>query len=215
MTRSPVRIVGGILLVVVGILTLLQGLGALDNIAPIFWAIIFCIGGILLLYIFLANRVHWWAIIPGFLLLSVAALLVVEEFAPDLGGDWEGVLVLGGIGAAFWVIYFMKREQWWAIIPGGVMVTLALVTGLSSVFEGAEIGGVFLIGLGLTFGLLSLLPTPEGRMKWALIPAAVLSIVGLLITAATVSLLNYLWPAALILAGLYGIFRAFVPRRGE
>ena len=209
MTRSPVRIVGGILLVVVGILTLLQGLGALDNIAPIFWAIIFCIGGILLLYIFLANRVHWWAIIPGFLLLSVAALLVVEEFAPDLGGDWEGVLVLGGIGAAFWVIYFMKREQWWAIIPGGVMVTLALVTGLSSTLDSDVAGGVFFLGLGLTFGLMAFLPSSEGRMKWAPIPGAILLIIGAVIMSASTEVFKYLWPAALILVGIYLIVRVF------
>ena len=209
MTRSPVRIVGGILLVVVGILTLLQGLGALDNIAPIFWAIIFCIGGVLLLYIFLTNRVHWWAIIPGFLLLSVAALLVVEEFAPDLGGDWEGVLVLGGIGAAFWVIYFMKREQWWAIIPGGVMVTLALVTGLSSTLDSDVAGGVFFLGLGLTFGLMAFLPSSEGRMKWAPIPGAILLIIGAVIMSASTEVFKYLWPAALILVGIYLIVRVF------
>jgi len=52
-------------------------------------------------------------------------------------------------------------------------------------------------------------------MKWALIPAAVLLIIGLLIAAATASLLNYLWPVALILVGLYVIVRVLLPRRGE
>jgi hypothetical protein len=36
------------------------------------------------------------------------------------------MLVVGGIGFAFWAIYFVKREHWWAIIPGSVMLTIAL-----------------------------------------------------------------------------------------
>jgi len=93
---------------------------------------------------------------------------------PDVPETLGGVLFLAAIGLAFWVIYFTKRELWWAVIPGGAMFTLALVAGLESVFEGAEMGGVFFLGLGLTFVLLYFVPTPQGRMKWALIPAAVL-----------------------------------------
>jgi len=215
MRRFEVRVVGAILLIGVGILFLLQNLGVLGAISAILWALLFAVGSAVFFYVFLTDRSNWWAVIPGFVLLGIAGLIALSELAPEVESAWGGALFLGCIGLAFWVVYLSKREHWWAVIPGGVMVTTALVTGLSSIFEGAEMGGAFLIGLGLTFGLLSLLPTPEGRMKWALIPAAVLSIVGLLITAATASLLNYLWPAALILAGLYGVFRAFVPRRRE
>ncbi|MFQ5812924.1 MAG: hypothetical protein ACE5I2_07030 [Anaerolineae bacterium] len=119
---------------------------------------------------------------------------------------------MGGIGLAFWVIYFQKREYWWAVIPGGVMFTVALIAGLDAVFEGAETGGVLFLGLGLTFGLLSLLPTPQGQMRWALIPAAILLVMGLLVTAATTGILQYLWPTALILVGLYLLFRMFRSR---
>ena len=215
MRRFEVRVVGAILLIGVGVLFLLQNLGVLGAISAILWALLFAVGGAVFFYVFLTDRSNWWAVIPGFVLLGIAGLIALSELAPEVEGAWGGALFLGCIGLAFWVVYLSKREHWWAVIPGGVMVTTALVTGLSSVFDGAEIGGIFLIGLGLTFGLLSLLPTPEGRIKWALVPAAVLSIVGLLITAATASLLNYLWPAALSLAGLYGIFRAFVPGRRE
>lgn len=204
-----VRTVGAILLIVVGILLLLQNLGILVSVVALIWSLIFGIGGLIFLYMFLANRTQWWAIIPGFALLGLAALIALDEFLPRVGDALGGTIFLGGIGLAFWVIYFLNREHWWAVIPGGVMFTVALVAGLDSVFEGAETGGVLFLGLGLTFGLLSLLPTPQGRMRWALIPAAVLLVMGLLITAATTGVLDFLFAAALILAGLYLLFRMF------
>ena len=215
MRRFEVRVVGAILLIAVGILVLLQNLGVLAVDLALLWALLFGAGGVVFLYVFLTDRTNWWAIIPGFVLLSIAAIIALDQFAPQISESWGGALVLGGIGLAFWVVYLTSRENWWAVIPGGVMVTLALVTAISSVVEGVEMGGVFLIGLGLTFGLLSLLRTPEGRMKWALIPAGVLLVVGLLVTAATASLLQYLWPVALILIGLYVILRILLPRRGQ
>jgi hypothetical protein len=49
-------------------------------------------------------------------------------------------------------------------------------------------------------------------MKWALIPAAVLLVMGLLLLAAAIAILEVLWPAALILVGLYFVIRVFVSR---
>jgi hypothetical protein len=213
MKRPEIRIVGAILLIAIGVLSLLQNLGILGGVSAVFWALIFGASGLLFVYIFLTSRHQWWAIIPGFVLLSVGTLIFVETFVPSLG-DWGGALVLGGIGLAFWAVYLANREHWWAVIPGGVMLTLALVIGLSSGLEdfGIETGGVFFLGLGLTFALLRFVPSPEGEMKWALIPAAVLLVMGLIITAAAEDLLVYLWPVSLIVAGLYLILRVFRPR---
>jgi hypothetical protein len=50
-------------------------------------------------------------------------------------------------------------------------------------------------------------------MKWAFIPAGIMIVMGLLITAALSPLINYIWPSALILAGLLLVFRAYIWRR--
>jgi len=210
--RFDVRTIGGILLIVFGILLLLQNLGILMGVVALIWALIFAAGGAILVYMFLTNRANWWAIIPGFALLSIGALIALDEFWPQVGNALGGAIFLGGIGLAFWVIYLFNREHWWAIIPGGAMFTLAAVAGLESVFEGAELGGVFFVGLGLTFALLSLVPAPQGRMKWALIPAVVMVVMGVLIAAAAAGGLALLGGIALILAGLYALFRIFVHR---
>lgn len=212
MRKLEARVIWGILLIAGGILFLLQNFGLFGGMLTFLWVLIFGAAGAIFLFVLLTNRAHWWAVIPGFALLSLAALIALDQLIPQIGDAWGGTLFLGGIGLSFWVIYFVKREHWWAIIPGGVMLTLALIAGLASVLEGTETGGVFFLGLGLTFGLLSFVPTPQGRIKWALIPAAVLLVMGLLLGAAAAPLLNYLWPVALILLGLYHIFRTLISR---
>ena len=215
MRRFDVRIVGGTLLIVAGVLALLQTLGILVGALVIFWAFLFGAGGLVFLYLYLTDRDHWWPLIPGFALLGLAAIIGLDRFAPQLGDVWSGPLILGAIGLAFWAIYFINREHWWAVIPGGVLFTLALVAGVSSFVGEVETGGIFFLGLGLTFGLLSFLPTPQGRMKWTLIPAAVLLAMGLLVTATAAELMRYIGPAALILVGLYLILRVFFPRQDQ
>jgi len=215
MKRFDVRIVGGILLVVAGILSLLQTLGILAGANALFWALLFGAGGLVFIYLYLANREHWWPLIPGLALLSLGAIIGLDRFAPRVGEAWGGVLVLGAISLAFWAIYFANREHWWAVIPGGVLLTLAVVAGVSSFVGEAGTGAIFFLGLGLTFGLLSFLPTKQGRMKWMLIPAVVLLAMGLLTTAVAAEMLQYIGPAALILVGLYLALRVFLPRQGQ
>ena len=165
MRRVEVHVVGGILLVAAGALFLLQNFGILA-VGAYVWPLLFGAGGAVFLYVFLTNRANWWAVIPGFVLLSLATLIALDQFAPQVGETWGGALFLCGIGAAFWVVYFTKREQWWAVIPGGVLLTIGLVTGLSSVLEGVEMGGVFFLGLGLTFGLLGFSAVLGSLMIW-------------------------------------------------
>ncbi len=212
MKRFDVRTVAAILLIVVGILLLLQNVGILVGVVALIWSLIFAAGGLVFLYVFLTNRVHWWALIPGFALLSIAALIALDQFLPRVGDALGGTIVLGGIGLAFWVIYFLNREHWWAVIPGGVLATLALIVGLESVFEGDEIAGILFLGLGLTFGVLYFLPSPQGRMKWAIFPAAILLVMGLLFTVAAIGAFQYLGAVALIVAGLYLLYRMFRSR---
>lgn len=211
MKRLDVRIVGGILLIVAGILALLQTWGIFPVAISIFWAFLFGAGGVAFLFMFLTRRDHWWPLIPGFTLLGLAATIVLDQFAPQMEDAWSGVIFLGMIGLAFWAIYFTNREHWWAIIPGGALLTLALVAAISPAAGEVETGGAFFLGLGLTFGLLAFLPTPQGRIKWAGIPAGALLALGLLVIAASATVLDYFWPAALILIGLYLVLRAFLP----
>ena len=213
MKRFDVRNIGAILLIVVGLLLLLQGFEILEGVVALVWALVLTAGGLVFLYLFLTERNrYWWAIIPGFALLGAAAQIFLDQFFPRIGGDLGGMILLGALALAFWVIYFQNREYWWAIIPGGALVTLALIAGLDPFFEGDEMGGLLFIGLGLTFGVLYLRPSPYKWMKWFIIPAVVLLGMGLLITIAAIGGSDLMIGAALIAVGLFLLFRMFRAR---
>jgi hypothetical protein len=205
------RVIWGILLIVAGVLFLLQELDFLPG-ASLIWPVIFGVVGLAFLYHFLTDRAQWWPVIPGLAMLGIALLILWGQFAPEPIQDWGTVFFMGGLSLAFWIVYFTNRENWWAVIPGGALLTLAVVIFASSILEGVEVAGVFFLGMGLTFGLVALLPTPEGRMTWAFIPALVLLVMGALITAAAAEIIAYVWPAALILAGVYLLTRALASR---
>ena len=119
---------------------------------------------------------------------------------------------MGGIALSFLVIYGLERDTWWALIPGGVMLTMALVTSLDEFAPNIETGGVFFLGLGATFGALALTNTKLGQLRWAWIPAVVLVIIGVFMLATTVNLFAFITPAALVLVGAYLIWRTIATR---
>jgi len=194
------RVLWGLLLVLAGIVFLLDSIGTI-SIGDYQWAIILVIGGLAFLSVFFADRQHWWALFPSFGLLIGGTILFFESSFPWISSDFGGAIALGGIGLAFLLIFLSNFKNWWALIPAGVLFSLAAMFVL-----GIESGGVFLIGLGLTFGVLGFIPTEHGRMRWAFIPAVVLILLGIFITLAVYNLFAVLWPLALIAAGVMIIY---------
>jgi hypothetical protein len=146
----------GVLLVALGALFLLQNFGFLGDIGNLIWVSLFGLGGLAFLWVFIANREQWWALIPGFALLGLAGTLFLSDL--DIAGGLIGGFFLGSIGMAFLIIYIIRREHWWAIIPAGALLTLALVATVSSSLPGEVGGSIFFFGLAATFGA-HLLPT--------------------------------------------------------
>jgi hypothetical protein len=210
------RVLWGAVLIIGGVLFLLQNLNVLQ-LGDLAWAILLGLVGVYILTIYISNRTNWWALIPGIVLIDLAVILGLQVILPSMKEFLIGSLFLAGIGLAFWAVYLNNRDFWWAVIPGGVLFTLAIVAGISEVRPGLETGGIFFLGLGATFALLAVLPSggsvPAHALRWALIPAGVLIIMGLLLTAASASLINYIWPVVLILAGLFLVYNTLASRR--
>jgi hypothetical protein len=207
------RVVWGSLLILAGLLLLLGNLTNL-NFGSIFFAILFGLAGLFFLSVYVQNRSSWWALIPGVILPSLGVMIGLDELAPAFSDVVGGAFFLGSISLAFWLVYLTNRSQWWAVIPAGVLLTLAIVAGLEELFPNAEMGGVFFVGLGLTFALLGLLPNQGVNLRWAFIPAGILILFGLLISTAEFGLINYAWPILFILAGMFLLLRTFMLRRG-
>ena len=102
--------------------------------------------GLPFLLIFLTDRKHWWALIPGMTMIGVAAAVFLEGVGV-ISDEAVGGLVVGGIALGFLLIYLIDRKQWWALIPGGIMGTVAFFLLVATVIE--YVWPVALILLGL------------------------------------------------------------------
>ena len=206
MKRFDMRIVLGLVLVGAGALFLLENLGLFYGGISLLWIVILGGAGITSLYVYANNRNHWWALIPGSTLLAIALNIGLDLVAPRLASVLGGGIILGGISLSFWLIFLTNRHFWWAVIPAGVLTSLAVVAVLE---EFVNTGGLFLVGLGLTFILIAVLPGYENRLKWAYIPGGILTLIGVLTMPLLGGIFNVLWPLALIGAGGYVIYKNF------
>lgn len=196
----------GIVLIAGGLLFLMQSLGLLmlDNL----WPIIFAAPGAVFLYAFIRQRENWWAVMPGMSLLGIGALIAFDQIFPRANNNWGGAIFLGSLAMAFLAVYLRTgTHEWWAIIPAGVLGTLTATILLEPLLGSEFTGGLFMLGLAATFALVYLLPTPSGRMRWAIYPAAILGGIGILTSIAATQIIRILGPSAIIALGLYLILR--------
>jgi hypothetical protein len=200
MKRIDYRILVGAVLILGGILMLLDRTGLLKGATNFFWAGILAVGAAIFLFWFFTDRSKWWAAIPGFTLGGMAASTLLLD---RLG--WGGLAFLGGIGLGFWAIYFTRPARWWAIIPGGVLLTLGVTSVMSEAYGVVNSGGVFFVGLGITFVLVALL----AKMRWAFIPAAVLLLLGFFLGTPFVGAMEFIWIGLLLVAGAVMVVSAF------
>jgi hypothetical protein len=203
------RLLWGVVLIVGGALLLLDTFGIFQG-GALFWTVVSAFAGAMFLALYISDHNHWWALIPGTIFLAISATIGFNSFLPGFSASrWNGVFILGGIALSFLLVYLAERGNWWAIIPAGILTTIALVAFVDTGTSAFASGGIFFLGLGITFLLVALLPTPYGQMRWAWIPALILGVIGLLIVVSQENLINYLWPAALILGGAVLIIRSF------
>jgi hypothetical protein len=200
----------GVLLVALGAFFLLQVTGSFGVLTSLFWSVALAAAGAVFLYVFLtALHTRWWAAIPGFTLLGLAATIFYDRFAPPFFSEIGAAVFLASIGAGFVAIFFTNREQWWAIIPGGALLSVAGVVLVTQAGIGfLNPASVLFIGLGLTFGLLGLMSTYlNTNLRWAYIPAAILLVMGIVIFTPFVGAIGWIWPLAFIAGGAYLILR--------
>lgn len=205
MNKDRSRLLWGTLLILAGILFFLQEFQVLGSAFEYLWIILMAFGSGAFLWIYFTKPDQWWAVIPGLTLLGLTMVGLENIIQVFPGGNWSGAVFLGCIGLAFWLVYLRRQEQWWAIIPGGVLVTLALVAGLDFLTDWSDV--VFFLGMGLTFLLVALLPGQAYNTRWAFIPAGILGVLGLLLMAPLQSVLKYIWPVVLVGLGIFVLIR--------
>lgn len=164
--------------------------------------------------VYLARPFHRWALIPAGILtlLACSALLATLPVFPQ---EWRGALggsiFLAGLGTTFLLIALVRRDVWWPILPGGILLVLATLPILS------EIGGlgrwipiVFFSGVALVFLAVHF----ATHTRWSLWTAAIVFAVALFVQLAAGPgwFSGSLVGIALIALGAILLVRRAVPR---
>lgn len=160
--------------------------------------------------VYLNNHTRTWA-------LLVAYIMFVLSIAPAMssgGGDiaaYFGAVFLFAIALPFFVIYFRSPENWWAIIPAGVMTTLSVITTLAIAIqdeaEGVYVPAVLMGGLAITFAVVWL----RNAKPWAKVVTIILAVlaIGFVFLA---SYTEIFLPVVFILVGGYLLYTAMRPK---
>jgi hypothetical protein len=189
------RLVPGLILIGIGILGLISTLGWFGGLGGLPGAVLF---GAAAYFAHLQGRhtgSRFWR-----LATYPLAGLAIASIAPDPLG---GFAFLGSLGLAFAIVYREDANQWWAVIPAGALLSLAVTALVDGMTRSAGAGGaVFLFGLAATFFVLTRLP--RHAQPWAVFPAGVLAV--LAVVALTTSG-GWIVPVLLIAAGAWMLLR--------
>jgi len=151
-------------------------------------------------------------IISGLVLILLGGLFLVNQFIeiPSVGN-----LFLPGLGLIFLVWGIVTRTGG-LLVPGGILTGIGTGVYLMNALplEGNAEPGVFLLSFGGGFALITLLSAIFTREThwWALIPGGILATIGGALYAGGIAqdvleIIGRFWPVALILVGVYVIFR--------
>ncbi len=205
------RTIFGTLLIAAGVLILLQQLGYLGGGAgdAIFTGL-FALGALNFYGRYREDLDSWWLALIAFVLAAFAVEGLLNLFLPAVGRAIGGAVLFIFLGTAFLLAYLRNSINWWAIIPAGVMYSLAAVTVVDDVLGNSPIdgGGVLFLGMGLTFLALSFIRVNGERMSWGIFPAIFLIGFGLYINLGELANWEVVWPSLLILVGGYFLVQA-------
>lgn len=157
--------------------------------------------------VFLIDRGNWWALIPGWVLSVLTAVILLSESAAE---EILGTLVMFGIALPFWIVYWRSPKQWWAAIPAGIMTTIGIIVMMSSLVESTSwgprlIAAVLFLGFAAPFAFLWL-RRDQYPTRWAMYPALGLVAMGLLALLVGPNM-DWVWAVALILIGSWLLLR--------
>jgi hypothetical protein len=166
----------GVLLIGAGLLVLAEQMGYTSMFSPQVWMIVFA--GISLLGIVsyaLSGWMQWGWLFPAGVFGGLAVIIALAE--ANVSSAAVGSPLFFGLLIPFAAAYLTDRTRnWWALIPGGVMLFLALTALLVDSAGGEWVGALFLLLVGLTFLFVYL----NNRARiWALIVAYVFGVLSI------------------------------------
>jgi len=163
------------------------------------WVAILAAGGLGVFAVYLTDRSQWGFLIPAYVLWAVAGLVALIELNV-LQDAFIAIYVLMAIALPFLVVFLRNRGQWWALIPFYVILAIGMMIGLTelNIVPDAFVATYVLTAIALPFLVVFL---RNREQWWALIPAYVLLIIGVMVALIELGVLSdLLVPAYVLLA---------------
>ena len=166
----------GVLMIGGGLLALADQMGYIDTLSPQMWMTVFAGLSLLGLVSYaLSGWKQWGLLFPTGVFGGLALVIALAE-ARVYSAAVASPLFFGLL-IPFIAAYLTDRtHNWWALIPGGVMLFLALTTLLVDSAGGEWVGALFLFLIALSFFAVYL---NHRSYTWALLVAYILAVLGI------------------------------------
>src|SRR5215207_5717589 len=166
----------GALLIGAGVLALAEQTGHVDAFTPQMWIMVFAAISLLGFVSYaLSGWKQWGWLFPAGVFGGLAVTITLATNNVDSAA--VGSPLFFGLLIPFVAAYLTDRvHNWWALIPGGVILFLALVTLLVDSTGGEWVGALFLFIIALSFFVVYL----NNRTRaWALLVAYITAVLGI------------------------------------
>jgi hypothetical protein len=199
-------LVWGGLLIALGVLLLIQ---VYVDLTAWIWVAVLAAAGFGAFLIYLTDPSDWGMLIPAYVLWAVAGLVALIEL-DVLMDEWIALYVLSAIALPFLAGFLRDRKRWGLLIPAYVLLAVGLMVGLigAGVLDDLLVPAYVMFAIAIPF----LLVFVRNRANWwALIPGGIMAVIGLSFLIAE-SAIEYIFPVAVILVGVWILVRQFMAK---
>lgn len=195
-------LVWGSLLIIFGVVGLVE---SFIDLTPWAWVAILAATGLGIFGLYLRDRSEGWPLIPAYALWAVAGLLALVELNV-LRDDFLAAYVLFTIALPFIAVYLRDRSQWWALIPAYVLLSIGIMIPLEEIgfLNDFLVPAYVMFVIALPFFVVYI---RNPKQWWPLIPGGIMAAIGL--SFLLVEAFQYVFPALVILVGLWVLIRSF------
>jgi hypothetical protein len=175
MVNRTINLLLGILLLLAGGLVLAQNLGFIPEFTDNIWILVFAGLSVLFFGAYFASGLKNWPwLFPACILGGLALTVALAE--SGLENAMVAAPLMLGCALPFLGAYLVDRKRnWWALIPGWVLLVISLLLALVDSVPGELVAALILLSIAVPFLVIFGL---DRTKKWALIPAFVLAAVG-------------------------------------
>ncbi len=148
------------------------------------------------------------SIVPGLILIVLGILFILSNFnALEL--DWEilWTYILIVMGVIFWLGFIFDRSKEGFIMPGTILLTVGIIFNVSERFGWSNMDHLwpFFI-LAPAFGFYAMFICGK-HDRGVLIPAGILTAVGLIFLMQSYPIIKYIWPLGMVAIGVLLLLR--------